>query len=140
MEECVESGKTKSIGVSNFNVNQLKDILNICKIKPVCNQIEVNPLCRNEEVVDFCLSNNIHPVAYTPLGAPDRSKINLLEDPFLVELAKKYNKPVSKIILKWLLQRQILIIPKSVTPSRIEDNVDVNILFCFLLFNCNFNL
>lgn len=73
MEEMVKSGKTKSIGVSNFNIEQLQDILNNCDIKPVCNQVEVNPLFQNKELVKFCQQNDIVIVAYAPLGAPDRS-------------------------------------------------------------------
>lgn len=73
MEECVRNGKTKSIGVSNFNIKQLEEILANCQIKPVCNQIEVNPLFQNDTLVQFCQKNNIVVVAYAPLGAPDRS-------------------------------------------------------------------
>jgi aldehyde reductase len=130
MEELVEQGKTKSIGISNFNIQQCKDILSICKIKPVCNQFEVNPLWQNEELVDFCLSNDIKVVAYAPLGAPDRGWSKSgdpvpLENPLILDLAKKYNKQPAQIILKWLLQRNLIVIPKSVTPSRIQANIDL---------------
>ena len=67
MEELVRSGKVKSIGISNFSIEQTKEILSMCQIRPVCNQIEVNPYFRNEAVVDFCQKENIAIVAYAPL-------------------------------------------------------------------------
>lgn len=69
----VKLGKTKSIGVSNFNIQQLEDVLANCEIKPVCNQFEVNPLFQNNELVDFCQKHDIVVVGYAPLGAPDRA-------------------------------------------------------------------
>jgi aldehyde reductase len=122
-----ETGKVKSIGVSNFSVKQLKELLelNCCATKPVCNQIEIGPTCRNEELVDYCLANNVVPVAYTSLGCPVRVKEGqpmVMEEPLIVNLAKKYNKTPAQIILRWLLQRGCAVIPKSVTPERIESN------------------
>lgn len=73
MEGLVKSGKVKSIGVSNFNIKQLKEILDNCTIKPVCNQFEIHPLLHNNELVNFCHQNNIDVIAYAPFGAPDRS-------------------------------------------------------------------
>lgn len=73
LEECLRNGKTKSIGVSNFNIKQLEDVLANCDIKPVCNQFEVNPLFQNTELIEFCQNKNIVVVAYAPLGAPDRA-------------------------------------------------------------------
>ena len=67
MEELVAAGKVKSIGISNFNIAQTKEILKICKIRPVCNQVEVNPYFRNEELAQFCQDKNIAIVAYAPL-------------------------------------------------------------------------
>lgn len=144
MEEQVEKGKTKSIGVSNFNIEQLKDVLNSCKIRPVCNQFEVNPLFQNKELVKYCQQENVAVVAYAPLGAPDRgwSKDGdpiPLEDPKIKDLAKKHNKSPAQIILRWLIQRDIIVIPKSVTPSRIEDNGRVSSIHFTNRFNNNKN-
>jgi diketogulonate reductase-like aldo/keto reductase len=72
MEELVNEGKVKSIGVSNFNIEQLKDILANCKIKPVVNQIEVHPYLQNEELVDFCQKHDIVVTAYGPMGVSFR--------------------------------------------------------------------
>jgi diketogulonate reductase-like aldo/keto reductase len=130
MEELVAAGKTKSIGVSNFNIGQLQDVLDNCKIKPVCNQFEIHPILPNNEWVNFCLKNGVVPVAYAPLGANDRSWAQkgepiLLEQPGILEIAKKHNKTPAQIVLKWNIQRGNVVIPKSVTPSRIEENSQV---------------
>ena len=130
LEELVEQGKTKSIGLSNFNSQQIKDILSVCKIRPVCNQFEVNPYLQNDELVDFCQKENIVVVGYAPLGAPDRAWLNEkdprpLQHSFVVDLANKYNKSPAQVILRWLNQRNIVVIPKSVTPSRIQENIKV---------------
>jgi len=127
MEELVTLGKAKSIGISNFNIEQIKEILKVCKIRPVCNQFEVNPLWQNEELVKYCQSENIAVVAYAPLGAPDRGWRKTedpiaLENPLILDMAKRYNKSPAQVILRWLIQRDIIVIPKSVTPSRIEEN------------------
>ena len=131
MEEIVNQGKSKSIGISNFNIEQIKEILGMCKIRPVCNQFEVNPLLQNNELVDYCQSENIAVVAYAPLGAPDRGWSQQgdpipLEDPVILDMAKRYNKTPAQIILRWIVQRNLIVIPKSVTPSRIAENSQVN--------------
>ena len=69
MEELVKEGKVKSIGVSNFNLSQIQDVLKNCEIKPVNNQIELNPYLQQKELVDFCQKNNIVVSAYAPIGA-----------------------------------------------------------------------
>lgn len=127
----VGKGKTKSIGLSNFNPEQVRNVLRACKIRPVCNQFEVNPLLPNNEWVDFCLSEDVAVVAYAPLGAPDRpwGKSNdplPLEHPVVLSLAEKHKKTAGQIILRWLHQRGIVVIPKSVTPARIEQNANVS--------------
>ena len=138
MEEQVKNGKTKSIGVSNFNIEQLQNVLNNCEIKPVCNQFEVNPLFQNNELVEFCQKNNIVVVGYAPLGAPDRAWLKSedpipLQHPLVLDLAKKHNKSPAQVILKWLLQRNIVVIPKSVNPKRLAENIQVNNLQTFSL-------
>lgn len=130
MEELVKLGKVKSIGISNFNIEQTKEVLKICTIRPVCNQFEVNPLWQNEELVNFCHSENIAVVAYAPLGAPDRGWSKTedpkpLQHPLILEMATRCNKTPAQVILRWLIQRNIIVIPKSVTPSRIAENTQV---------------
>lgn len=76
MEEFVKEGKAKSIGVSNFNIKQLQDVLDSCEIKPVNNQIEVTPYLQNDKLVEFCQSNGIVVSAYGPLGGSQKSTYN----------------------------------------------------------------
>lgn len=133
MEELVDQGKLKSIGISNFNIEQMKEVLRIARIKPVCNQFEIHPIFHNDAWVDFCQQNDIVAVAYAPFGNPsycDRPEhkpadTRTLDNPRILELAKKYNKQGGHIILRWLHQRNIVVVPKSVTPSRIASNIQI---------------
>lgn len=130
MEELVAQGKTKSIGISNFNIEQVKDVLKNCKIRPACNQIEINPVLPNNELVEYCLSENIAVVAYAPLGANDRPWLKTedpvpLKNPAILELANKYKKSPAQVILRWLHQRNIIVIPKSANPERLAQNLNI---------------
>ena len=130
MEECVAAGLTKTIGVSNFNSEQIKRILAVAKVRPVCNQVESHPYLVQDELIKFCRENKITVVAYSPLGSPDRpwakaGDPSLMEEPKIVEIAQKYNKSAAQILIKWQAQRGIVVIPKSVTPSRIASNIDI---------------
>ncbi len=125
----------KSIGVSNFSISQLEDVLQNCKVKPVANQVEAHIYLQNEELVKFCQSNGIALTAYGPLGAPNRTPKNpadpvLLEDEVVLQLAKKYSKTPAQICLKWGVQQNIVMIPKSTTPSRLKENIEI---FDFML-------
>ena len=109
MEELVEEGKVKSIGLSNFNAQQVSDILKACTIRPVCNQFEIHPMLQCARLVEFCQQNEIVVVAFAPLGAPDRTwgkpgDPSILEQPELVALAAKKGRSVAQIILRWLVQ------------------------------------
>ena len=134
MEDMVAKGKTKSIGLSNFNVQQMKDVLAACKIRPVCNQFEVNPNLHNNEWVDFCHKENITVVAYAPLGSPEciyasSNRPIPLKSETVANLAKKYSKTPAQVILRWLIQRDIVVIPKSSSPNRLRENFDVRSIY-----------
>lgn len=130
LEDLVREGKVKSIGVSNFNISQLQEILNNCEIKPVNNQIELSPYLHNDKLVDFCQKNDIVVSAYGPVGAgsqtTDRPDLPiLLENPTILYLSKKHNKTPAQICLRWAIQRNIVVLPKSITPSRILENAQI---------------
>jgi aldehyde reductase len=127
MEELVRLGLTKSIGISNFNSKQIERILENATIPPAVIQVEVHPYLPQKKLLEFCKKKGIKVTAYSPFGNPVLSKLEtkLLEEPKLLELGKKYGKGANHIILKWLLQRELITTPKSVTKSRIIDNFNV---------------
>lgn len=130
LERAVDDGLVKSIGISNFNSKQTKRVLDNCRIRPVVNQIELHPYLTQSKLVNYLRSEDIVTVGYSPLGSPDRpfaktSEPLLLEHQTLNELAEKYEKTVAQILIRYQIDRGIVVIPKSVNKSRIESNFDV---------------
>lgn len=127
LEECVDQGLTKSIGLSNFNISQCEDVLKNCRIKPVCNQIEVHPYFQNDKLVEFCQNNGMIVVGYSPLGAVDIAESredvpNILLDGTLIKIGKKYNKTAAQVCLRWSLQKGCVPIVKALEPDQILEN------------------
>lgn len=119
MEELMETGKVKSIGVSNFSIHNLERLLASAKIVPAVNQIEGHPYLPQFKLLDYCASKNIHITQYSPLGS---SNSELLQDPILIQIAKKHQVSVAQVIISWGALRGSTI-PKSSTPSRIQSNI-----------------
>ncbi|KAJ9598313.1 hypothetical protein L9F63_010991, partial [Diploptera punctata] len=129
MEECVKLGLTKSIGISNFNSQQIDRLLKAATIKPAANQIECHPYLNQAKLIAFCKEKGIIITAYSPLGSPNAIAKETtqapLQDPKLQELAKKYNKTVAQIILRYLIQHGTVPIPKSSNKKRLQENFDI---------------
>ncbi|MCL1996384.1 MAG: aldo/keto reductase [Defluviitaleaceae bacterium] len=122
MEKIYKSGKAKSIGVSNFHINHLEEIKKVWTVVPVINQIELHPELTQKPIVKWCNDNGIIPQSWSPLGA---SKNNLLQNQTIAEIGQKYSKTPAQVILRWNIDLGIVTIPKSVTPSRIKENLDI---------------
>jgi len=130
MEGLVKKGLAKSIGVSNFNSQQLERLLGSATIAPTMNQIECHPYLNQRKLIDFCKSKGIAVTAYSPFGSPDRpwaaaDEPKLLDEPKLVEIGKKYKKSSAQVILRWVVQRDVIVIPKSITKNRIAENFNI---------------
>jgi diketogulonate reductase-like aldo/keto reductase len=119
MEELYKSGRVRAIGVCNFMVHHLEPLLQ-SDVRPMVNQIEYHPGQQQEETVEFCKRNKILIEAWSPLGSG-----KMLSNPMLSAMAEKYRKSVAQLCIKWCLQNGVLPLPKSVTPSRIAENLDV---------------
>lgn len=122
LEALYEEGKIRAIGVSNFEINHLEQLMQEAKIKPMINQVETNPYFQQTELHDYLVKEGIQHEAWGPLG---QGKGNVLEDNVIQELAEKYQKTPAQIILRWHLDRQVIAIPKSIHETRIQENREI---------------
>ena len=120
MEELYEKGQIRAIGVCNFLIPHLKRLMENSRIKPMVNQFEFHPELVQPELLQFCKDNRIQPEAWRPIM---KGRVNEIE--FLQELSDKYQKSPVQIVLRWDIQKEVVTIPKSVTPERIISNADI---------------
>ena len=122
LEKLYADGKIRAIGVSNFTVEYLERLLNETTIVPAVNQIELHPRMSQERLRAYCAHNDIAIESYSPLGGTGG---DLLDAPTLKKLGETYGKSPAQIVLRWHIQHRLIVIPKSVTPERIKQNIDV---------------
>ena len=124
MEKYVKSGKIRSIGVSCFYIREIDDFIKKVDIKPVLVQNEIHPYYQDTEVVPHIQNLGIAVEAWYPLGGRGHQK-ELLNDPVLTEIAAKHNKSVAQVILRWDLQRGVVVIPGSSNPAHMKENISI---------------
>lgn len=122
MEELYKEGKVKAIGVSNFQPDRLIDLIIHNEVVPAVNQVETHPFCQQVESHDFMKENGVQIESWGPFA---EGKNNMFENEVLASIAEKYNKSVAQVILRWLTQRGVVAIPKSVRKERIIENFDI---------------
>ena len=122
LEEAYHAGKIRAIGVSNFYADQLKNLILTCDVKPVINQIEVNPWYQQKQEIKLNQAEDVRVEAWAPFA---EGKHNIFQNEVLAEIGQKYGKANGQVILRWLMQRGIVVIPKSVHKNRMEENFDV---------------
>ncbi len=118
LEQVLAKGKARAIGVSNYTIRHLKELLKHATVKPVLNQVELHVFLQQPELVEFCKQNDIVVEAYSPLAHGTN-----LDDPVLTELAKKHAKNVPQIMLRWCIQNGLVPIPKSTHKERLGENI-----------------
>lgn len=124
-----KSGRAKSIGVSNFMIPHLEELIQMTGLVPAINQIEVHPFLNQKELRDYCASKKILVEAYSPLAHGKR-----IQDPAITKISQKYNRTNAQILIRWSIQSGMIVLPKSVKRSRIEENGSV---FDFQLDNAD---
>ena len=120
LEEFYRDGRARSIGVSNFQPHHLRRLHGECEITPAINQIECHPYLTQDDVRAFCAEYQIAIEAWSPLAQG-----LVLDDPTIVEIAKRAGKTPAQVVLRWHVERGDIVFPKSVTPSRIAENIDI---------------
>lgn len=122
MEKAYRAGQLKAIGVSNFDIAQLTNLAEFSEIKPMLNQIEVNPFQQNKKDVAYFSDYGVQTEAWAPFA---EGKNGLFSNEILKEIGDKYNKSIAQVVLRWLTQRHIVVVAKSVKPERMAQNLNV---------------
>lgn len=127
MENLVKLGLVRSIGVANFTTMMLHDLMTYATITPAMNQIELHPYNAQQSLVDYCRGLGIAVTAYSPTGrmGVELNTTRLHEDPVVKKIAAKHKKSVAQILINWAIERSTVVIPKSITPARIKENIEV---------------
>jgi 2,5-diketo-D-gluconate reductase A len=121
LEEFYQEGRARSIGVSNFQPHHIRRLHEECEVPPAVNQIEVHPYLTQNAVREFCAQHQIAIEAWSPLARGG----DLLRDPQIVPIAERTGKTPAQVVLRWHIERGDIVFPKSVTPARIRENIDI---------------
>ena len=122
LEDLYKEGKIRAIGISNFYVDRMVDIALFSDIKPMVNQIEIHPLHQQDEQIEWARKYSIQPEAWAPFG---EGRGDMFTNPTLAKIGKKYNKTIAQVILRWHIQRGVVVIPKSTHVERMKENFNV---------------
>ena len=122
MEKIAQSDKARAVGVSNYQKTHLQEIIDLKSLVPAVNQIELHPYMSQQPLVDFCKQHNINIESWSPLCA---NKNNLLQEQSLKKIGEKYSKTAAQVVLRWNIERGLIVIPKSSNPKRQAENLDV---------------
>jgi len=126
-EKLYKGGLIKAIGISNFNEHHIEDIKKVWSIVPAVNQIELHPRLTQKPLVNYCQELGIVVESWSPLGGskPGEVRNSIIQEPLLATIGKKYNKTPAQVILRWNIELGFVTIPKSTTPERIRENIDI---------------
>ncbi|CAG2173350.1 unnamed protein product [Oppiella nova] len=120
LEWAYDEGMARAIGVSNFKPSEIQELITTARIKPSINHIRIHPGLNQDETVDWCLGNGIAVGGWSPLGTG-----SLVKDPTLVGIGERYNKSAAQVMIRWQIQRGLIVIPKSTKLQRIVENFNV---------------
>ena len=130
MEAQVDAGRTRHIGLSNCSVPKLRSVLESARIAPYANQVELHPYLQQRELLEYCQDHDVVVTAYSPLGSPDRPDTMkaedepvLLADPVVLEIARAHEASPAQVVLAWALARGTTVLPKTVRPQRLRENL-----------------
>ncbi|KAM5339534.1 1,5-anhydro-D-fructose reductase isoform 1-T1 [Glossophaga mutica] len=131
MEALVTAGLVKAIGVCNFNREQLERLLNKpnLRFKPLTNQIECHPYLAQKNLINFCQSRDVSVTAYQPLGGSSEG-VDVMDNPVIQAMAQRHQKSPAQILIRFQIQRNVIVIPKSICPERILENIQEGVFLC----------
>lgn len=119
-EEAYNSGQARSIGVSNYTIRHLEEMKDYAKVLPDVNQVELHVFLQQPELIKYCQDNGIVVEAYSPLA-----HAKAMDNEVVAKIAKKHGKTYAQVMLRWLIQHNLVVLPKSVTPNRVRENINI---------------